>query len=292
MYQPTLDFQEKLDRSIEQVRLAASMSERFYGRPLLICYSGGKDSDALLELARMSGIRFEVQHSLTTADAPETVRHVLRTFSKLEDEGVGCEVVRPTYKGSPVSMWSLIPQKLMPPTRTVRYCCSVLKETGGAGRAIATGVRRSESHARSGRAFANNFSKARPASIDFEDAARIFEEPDSPIVHDDNFLRSCRIRGRTAFQPILEWAEGDVWTLLHGNRAPYNPLYDEGFRRVGCVGCPMADRRRRRDFERWPKYREAYVRSFGKMVAERIRRGLPTEWESGEDVFDWWMEGR
>lgn len=289
-YQPTLDHAEKVQRSIEQMRLASDMSLRYYSKPILLCYSGGKDSDALVEIARMAGIPFEVQHSLTTADAPETVYHVRKVFSKLEDDGVRCKIIHPRYKGKQVSMWSLIPQKLMPPTRLVRYCCAILKETGGAGRAICTGVRRAESTARSGRKFANNFSKARPAAMDFEDASKLFEEADSPIVHDDNFLRSCRMRGRTAFQPIIEWLDDDVWQLLDERRVETNPLYSEGFARVGCVGCPMADRRRRRDFERFPKYRDMYIRAFGKMIVERKRRGLPTEWESGEEVFDWWME--
>jgi len=172
----------------------------------------------------------------------------------------------------------------------VRYCCAILKETGGAGRAICTGVRRSESNARSGRKFANNFSKARPAAMDFEDASKLFEEADSPIVHDGNYLRSCRMRGRTAFQPIIEWLDDDVWQLLDERMVETNPLYSEGFTRVGCVGCPMADRRRRRDFERFPKYRDMYIRAFYKMIAERRKRGLPTEWESGEEVFEWWMK--
>ena len=50
--------------------------------------------------------------------------------------------------GSRVTMWNLIPRKLIPPTRLVRYCCAELKEGGGKGRFIATGVRWAESAAR------------------------------------------------------------------------------------------------------------------------------------------------
>lgn len=103
----------------------------------------------LLHLAQVSGIPFEVLHSLTTADAPETVRHVYDTFYRLECKGIKCDVdkhVQPD--GSRMTMWNLIPRKLMPPTRVVRYCCAVLKEGGGKGRFIATGVRWAESAAR------------------------------------------------------------------------------------------------------------------------------------------------
>lgn len=289
-YQKTFDHKEKVARSIEQMKLAAALSQRYYGKPPLVCYSGGKDSDVIVELARMSGVEFEVQHSRTTADAPETMRHVREVFNSLKAEGIECSYVNPTYKGEHVNMWTLIPPKLMPPTRLVRYCCRTLKETGGKGRAIVTGVRRAESTARASRKFANNFSKARPAALDFEDAASLFEDADSAIEHDDNFLRSCRINGKTSFQPILEWEDDDVWQFIDERGVAVNPLYAEGFKRVGCIGCPFAGRKEReREFRRWPSYETAYKRAFARMLDARRERGLPTEWQTPEEVWEWWM---
>ena len=72
---------------------------------------------------------------------------------------------------------------------------------------------------------------------------------------------------------------------------PVNPLYAEGLGRVGCIGCPLAGKRKREtEFARWPKYKAAYISAFDRMVKERKRRGLTTEWETGTDVFNWWME--
>lgn len=125
--------------AIERLKVASDMSLRLYKKPLVITYSGGKDSDVLLHLAGAAGIPYEVLHSLTTADAPETVRHVLDTFRRLELAGIKCDV--DTHKqpgGGNITMWNLILRKLMPPTRLVRYCCAELKETGGRGRWIAT----------------------------------------------------------------------------------------------------------------------------------------------------------
>lgn len=73
--------------AMERLRMASEMSLRLYKKPLIITYSGGKDSDVLLHLAGRSGIPYEVLHSLTTADAPETVYHVKSTFRKLEIGG-------------------------------------------------------------------------------------------------------------------------------------------------------------------------------------------------------------
>ena len=73
--------------AIERLKMASDMSLRLYKQPLVITYSGGKDSDVLLHLAGKAGIPHEVLHSLTTADAPETVYHVKNTFRKLEIGG-------------------------------------------------------------------------------------------------------------------------------------------------------------------------------------------------------------
>lgn len=289
-YQAVLDHGEKVARSVEQVKLAARMSERYYSKPLLICYSGGKDSDALLGIAALAGIDYEVMHSLTTVDAPETVKHVRQTFARLEASGVHCEIRRPEFKGKPVTMWALIPEKKMPPTRLVRYCCRVLKETGGAGRAIATGVRRSESRKRQGRKFAMKIPETSRAQIDFEDAASLFNEADSFIEHDNEFLKACKVRGKTSFQPLLEWTSNDVWQFIDEQGIEYNPLYDEGWKRIGCVGCPMAGKKTRvKEFARWPKYEAAYKRAFWKMLEVRQRCGLETQWNDPDEVFQWWM---
>ena len=134
--------------AIERLKTASEMSLAYYGQPLVVTDSGGKDSQVVKELAIRSGIPFEIQHNHTTADAPETVRFVRQEAKRFEELGIQYTINLPTYKGQRTSMWSLIPQKQMPPTRPMRYCCSVLKEGGGAGRFITTGVRWAESSSR------------------------------------------------------------------------------------------------------------------------------------------------
>ena len=139
---------DKEQTAIERLRQAAELSEFYYQKPLMLTYSGGKDSEVCLELAKRAGIAFEVIHSITTADAPETVRHVRQKFHELELAGVQCTIHRPRYKGQPTSMWNLIPQKGFPPIRTHRYCCQVLKEGATPHRMVVIGVRRDESMTR------------------------------------------------------------------------------------------------------------------------------------------------
>lgn len=271
---------------IERLQAASDMSLANYGLPLIITDSGGKDSAVVKELARRAGIPFEVMHNHTTADAPETVRFVRSEAKRFEEMGIKYTINMPMYKGKRTSMWSLIPQKLMPPTRLVRYCCSVLKETGGAGRFIATGVRWAESASRmnSRGIYEKNGDKENRIilSNDNDDRRMLFE--------------NCRIKARRIVNPIIDWTDDDVWDFLTSDDAPpCNPLYCEGLKRVGCVGCPMAVRKGRElEFFRWPQFRKLYINAFEKMLKERELRGkLDGSWRmgrSGIDVFNWWME--
>lgn len=268
--------------AIERLKTASDMSLRLFEQPLVITYSGGKDSDVMLHLAEASGIPFEALHSLTTADAPETVRHVYETFHRLEDKGVKCTVDKHVNPGGTrTTMWNLIPRKLMPPTRLVRYCCSELKEGGGKGRFIATGVRWAESVAR----------KKNRGNLEVIASKR----KNSLILANDNvesrrLFETCQLKGKRVVNPIIDWQEADVLEYAEAEGIPMNPLYCEGFKRVGCVGCPMAGEARHAEFNRYPKIKAAYIRAFDHMLLERTRRGRPHTWDTGVDVFHWWME--
>ena len=276
---------DKEQTAIMRLQTASAMSLQAYGLPLVVTTSGGKDSSVCVELAIRAGIPFEVMHNHTTADAPETVYFVRDEFKRLEAMGIKCTLNKPVYKGAPTSMWSLIPQKLMPPTRLVRYCCSVLKEQGGAGRFISTGVRWDESTSRKAK-------RGIYEKIASEKTQRI-------ILNNDNddrrmLFENCRLKAKRVVNPIIDWTDSDVWGFLQDAKVPLNPLYSEGFCRVGCVGCPMAGKKREKEFARWTKYKGLYISAFDRMLAERKRRGkMQGSWRMGTtglDVFNWWME--
>ncbi len=281
--------------ALARIRMGSEMSLSYYGKPLVCTYSGGKDSDVMLELFRRSGVPFEVHHSHTTADAPQTVRHVRRAFRELELAGIQCGVdyhVRPG--GGRVTMWNLIPGKLMPPTRRVRYCCSVLKETGCEGRMIATGVRWEES---SGRKDRESFEGITPKK---KDAIHVSDEKMLLTDNGDRrrLFERCEMKAKTAVNPIIDWSDHEVWDFYRGECKCHNPLYAMGFTRVGCIGCPMAGKARWMEFREFPRYREMYIKAFDRMLEVRRRRGLVYRneeykaWRSGRDVFLWWMEDK
>ena len=144
----------KIKESMRALKLAAEMSRIYYQKPLIIAYSGGKDSQVLLYLAEscLKNDEYEVMNSHTTVDAPETVYFIREEFERLEKKGVHTFIdYHKDENGNNVTMWNLIPQKYMPPTRIVRYCCSVLKESGTPNRICALGVRSAESSKRQGR---------------------------------------------------------------------------------------------------------------------------------------------
>lgn len=272
--------------AFEALRFASAQSLKLYKQPLMITYSGGKDSDVLLRLAINSGIPFEVLHSLTTADAPETVYHVRDTFRRLELANVKCTIdTHRTPDGGNVTMWNLIPRKLMPPTRIKRYCCEVLKENGGRGRFIATGVRWDESSRRK-----NSRGVIEVSHRDKNKRLILMDDNDESRMQ----FETCQLKGQRTVNPIVGWTTADVWDYVTAEHIPMNPLYRCGFCRVGCIGCPMAGKSRAMEFATYPKIKLAYIRAFDRMLEERRRRGKMDggmRWgETGLDIFNWWME--
>ena len=100
--------------------------------------------------------------------------------------------------------------------------------------------------------------------------------------------------------PIYYWSEKDVWDYITLKEIQTNPLYEMGYSRVGCIGCPLSSHSIiMRQFNQYPTYKRAYIKAFEKMLEKRKNDGKDDVtgkegfhcWKTGEDVFDWWMEG-
>ena len=45
------------------------------------------------------------------------------------------------------------------------------------------------------------------------------------------------VYGLEKFNPLADWSEDEVWTYLRARDVPYNALYDQGYRSIGCAPC-------------------------------------------------------
>lgn len=211
--------------------------------------SYGKDSCVLRWIAQQAGVRFDAHYQRTSVDPPELVR-----FGREHHPDTIIE--RPA-----MTMWKLIEKELYPPSargsnNNGRYCCKVLKEQGGNGRRVLTGVRWDESRARQ-RWMVENYIEARQTLL---------------------------------INPILDWTERDIWSLIHRERIPYCELYNQGMFRLGCICCPLQGSKGMQwDAARWPKYAEAYRRTFDRVIAIRKERDMRCTWSDGADMFNWWV---
>lgn len=249
----------KIEKAIESLRIAEKIAKDFYDKPLVVTYSGGKDSDVLLNLALKSGIKFEVSHSVTTVDAPQTNKHVNKVFARLKEQGITTYKRLQRFKGEPINMFDLIVKKGIPPTRLVRYCCSIFKESTEKNRVIALGVRAAESRKRQNREVFStwgngNMSKAKYFSK--EHVEEVFNDAkNQDEVWDCTIVTTARKNKTIIVNPIYEWSDIDIWDYIRENNIVYNELYDMGYKRVGCILCPLAKRsEKQRDMITFPSY--------------------------------------
>lgn len=183
------------------------------------------------------------------------------------------------------SMWSMIRRYRIPPLRTARFCCRELKERGGVGRIIVAGIRAAESSRRAKSYGTVNVQHKNPKK-------RVFTfDPEQG----KQLVRSCPTGGKVLVTPIFKWGDDDVWNFIHSRNLPYCELYDQGFDRLGCIGCPMAGKRGRElAFKRYPKFMNAYIRAFDDIVANPLtqNRYFHKKFKSGREMFDWWMSDK
>ena len=236
----------------------------------------------------MAGVKYDAHYQLTSVDPPELVqfvkshKDVIIDSNKYPDDYKNSKLA-----GKQITMWNLIPEKGMPPTRIARYCCEALKESAGHDRFVMTGVRKAESLKRSHRGGLELAEKKSHRMTNYD--------PDNPT---PEMFYHCQTWTRKVLNPIIDWTTEEVWEFIHEFNVPYCKLYDEGFKRLGCIGCPMAGKHREYEFERYPKFKQAYIRAFDRLAEVNKSKGktnmeaYETKWRDGESIFKWWMQNK
>lgn len=255
--------QDKIQESIaflqkaEKLALKLNPEGGFY-----VGFSGGKDSQVVLELCKLAGVKHTVYHNVTTNDNATTIRFIHKKYPE-------ARFIIPKE-----SYFRMI-ERYGLPTRLRRWCCLRFKERIGAGNVVVTGVRAEESRNRAEYAeiakYARNKSDRKGVDLD--------------KMRDNEF--QC-VGGRDKFliYPILHWTEDDVWKFIKDRGLPINPCYEQ-YKRVGCVFCPFSPVRYIRAYiETHPKQYQALLHSINKYLE---RSEIGSQFESAEDAFEWWL---
>lgn len=258
-----MKLQEKISKSVELIRKAEKLAlvmqpdVGFY-----VGFSGGKDSQVVLELVKMAGVKYRAVYNVTTNDPADNVRFIKENYPDVE------------FSVPEKSYLQLIPQKGIP-TMFNRWCCQIFKETASVGNVVLTGVRREESRKRA----------------KYEEVDKWMRTKDKKEHVDIDKMEANEFRcidGRDKFMvyPILEWTEKDVWEFIDMRGVRVNPCYKIR-KRVGCVFCPFARPKDIRSYcEKHPKLKAAFINAIEKYrEGGKERQKLPT----AEDDFNWWI---
>jgi phosphoadenosine phosphosulfate reductase len=284
-YQTSLFRGQPDNEAVKEIQYFEALALQHDPRGYGICTSEGKDSRVLGHLFRRAGVKHFYMHNITGIDPPELVYFQRRNFQHYRELGhITYDIM---YNKS---MWALMEQKKFPPLRQIRYCCAELKKSESPEKRdciVCLGVRKHESHSRALRrgemeiVQENKRKQNILLAFDDDENRRTFE--------------LCYRNHEKRFNPIVRWSNEDVWNYSSDAKLEQCCLYQEGFHRLGCIGCPMArEAGRRQELDRWPGFRKLYLRTFRRMAETRRKQNMRImeNGESAEEWFEWWLSDR
>lgn len=284
---------EKIIYSVELVRKSQRIADVYDKNDgFWVGFSGGKDSQALLGIVYLAGAKFKAHYSPTTIDPPEVVKFIRRNYPEVE------------FGKVEKNIYDMTVQKGLLPTRIIRWCCAEYKEKGGEGKVTLVGVRRQESIKRSkykdiglmSRKFSGTmeqFEEYREAQLKKKVVDTNFDQFSE---HTEQMVGCINGKDKLIVSPLLDWLDSDVWSFLNDVlQVPHCSLYDEGFSRLGCVGCPMANKHQKRiEFARYPHMKAKWIKTIERIMADKEEGRLGyCNFEifpnPAEACFEWWI---
>ena len=261
---------KKIEYSIDLLRKSEKMALRldpengFY-----LAFSGGKDSQALYHIAVMGGVKFKAHMNLTSVDPPEVIRFVKQQYPDVE-------LIKPK-----MSIYDMALKKHILPTRTLRWCCAEFKEMSGAGKVTLIGIRKAESARRNKREEISTQIKGKRTEETFDQWSE----------HEEKMVTCVGGKDKILVSPIIHWTEQDVWEFLnYVVKVPHCELYDEGYTRIGCICCPMSQKRQKlREIRQYPHVKRRWIQTIQKLIDEGY---INHNFQDPEFGFYWWISGK
>ena len=261
---------KKIEYSIDLLRKSEKMALRldpengFY-----LAFSGGKDSQALYHIAVMGGVKFKAHMNLTSVDPPEVIRFVKQHYPDVE-------LIKPK-----MSIYDVALKKHILPTRTFRWCCAEFKEMSGAGKVTLIGIRKAESARRNKREEISTQIKGKHTEETFDQWSE----------HEEKMVTCVGGKDKILVSPIIHWTEQDVWEFLNDVvKVPHCNLYDEGYTRIGCICCPMSQKRQKlREIKQYPHVKRRWIQTLQKLIDEGYANH---DFQDPEFGFNWWISGK
>ena len=259
----------KIEYSVDLIRKAERMALRldpkngFYNT-----FSGGKDSQCLYHLVKLAGVKAKTHMNLTSVDPPEVIRFVKAQYPDVE-------LIKPK-----MSIYDMAKKKHILPTRKFRWCCAEYKEVSGVGKVTLIGVRKEESARRAKKEEVSVSSKGKRNEQTFDQWSE----------HEEQMVACVGGKDKILVSPIIYWPEKDVWEFLNANNIPHCKLYDEGYRRIGCICCPMSNYKSKlRDIERFPHVKRKWLETIQHLIDNGYMNRNFSDAETG---FRWWISGK
>lgn len=260
----SVNLQNKIQHSVEllqkseRLALAYDSDDGFY-----LAFSGGKDSQCLYHVAKLAGVKFKAHMSLTSIDPPEVIRFVKKQYPDVN-------LIKPKK-----SIYQTAIDNQILPTMRVRWCCKEYKEGAGAGKVTLIGIRHAESARRANRNEVEISSRKYSGDLegldDYRKARNAQKRGRKPknnrevtIVNADGERTLGCIRGQETLliSPIIDWTDDDVWTFLNTLQIEHCELYDQGWHRIGCIGCPMSSAKQKIiENKRWPHVKRNWIKA-------------------------------